>query len=302
MFVWAMLAVSCGNRTPAIVDASVAGAEAGVPANCHGPGRYEAGKNGEYRPCCPGLRETFYQLAAYGEGGTNICASPPLRVYACVEGRCGDGVCEVGEAEKCGCAADCPSAVWGDVPTGELGSTPPTDAAGPASCPNLGPVATPICVDAPNVNSSRIAVATVTETSSTNSDGYTFTLYDDGSAEGSVASLSRTRAISREACHLERGTALVLTCLDWLSQADGISKIPVTSLCPKSISFGTRTFITYEGASTGDLQCVDGTQYSCGNFKNCTALLGVPKASYPQTEDGGVPKPPESEAGAEVVW
>ena len=89
--------------------------------DCRGPGRYEAGKEGSYRPCCPGLREVFYTKAAQGQDGAKVCISPPLRVYACVEGRCGDGVCEAGEAEACGCVADCPSAAWGDVATGEVG-------------------------------------------------------------------------------------------------------------------------------------------------------------------------------------
>ena len=108
-----MLAVGCGNQPLAASDAGVTGAETGAgeqpepiggaaPDDCFGPGRYEAGKGGDYRPCCLGLREVFYQVAATGEGGVNLCVSPPLRVYACVKGRCGDGVCEVGEGERCG--------------------------------------------------------------------------------------------------------------------------------------------------------------------------------------------------------
>jgi hypothetical protein len=140
-----ILVVGCNNQPLATPEAGVDGAETGaferpepfvgdVSSGCRGPGLYEAGKNGDYRPCCPGLRETFYQLGAVGEDGVKLCVSPPLRVYACVEGRCGDGVCEIGESQPCGCVADCPSAVWGDVPTGELqpgsgGATEANDAA-----------------------------------------------------------------------------------------------------------------------------------------------------------------------------
>ena len=86
--------------------------DGGSVDGCRGPGRYEAGKEGSYRPCCPGLTEVFYQKAGHSGDGRRICDSPPLRVYACVQGTCGDGICEAGEAPACGCVADCPSAVW----------------------------------------------------------------------------------------------------------------------------------------------------------------------------------------------
>ena len=80
--------------------------------DCRGPGRYEAGKEGSYRPCCQPLTEVFYQKPATSNGAP-VCTSPPLRVYACVRGTCGDGVCKAGEAPHCGCTTDCPSTVWG---------------------------------------------------------------------------------------------------------------------------------------------------------------------------------------------
>ena len=78
---------------------------------CRGAGHYESGKEGSYLPCCEGLIEVFQLKAGYSDGNP-ICDDPPLRVYACVEGECGDGVCEVGENKPCGCTADCPEAVW----------------------------------------------------------------------------------------------------------------------------------------------------------------------------------------------
>jgi hypothetical protein len=80
--------------------------------DCRGPGRYQAGKEGSYRPCCAGLTEVLYQLPSMSNGA-RVCGSPPLRVYACVRGTCGDGICEAGEAPACGCVADCPDAAWG---------------------------------------------------------------------------------------------------------------------------------------------------------------------------------------------
>ena len=80
------------------------------PGACHGPGNYSAGKGNQYVPCCPGLREVFQQVRAEDGAGQSICADVPARIYACVEGSCGDGRCEEPEAVPCGCPQDCPSA------------------------------------------------------------------------------------------------------------------------------------------------------------------------------------------------
>jgi hypothetical protein len=137
VLVCGFLLAGCGDSLTVGRDAGgvETGSDAGAPetvnadlvSGCRGPGRYEAGKEGSYQPCCPGLREVFYLAPAYTESTTRICASIPLRVYACVVGRCGDGVCESGEADACGCVADCPSALWGDTPTGEVGEPDPVD-------------------------------------------------------------------------------------------------------------------------------------------------------------------------------
>jgi hypothetical protein len=79
-------------------------------SECRGLGNYHAGKEGGYRPCCEGLNEQPQQLRATNEQGAEVCADLPLRVYACVEGTCGDGRCEDPEAVACGCPADCPIA------------------------------------------------------------------------------------------------------------------------------------------------------------------------------------------------
>ncbi|HKU44400.1 MAG TPA: hypothetical protein VJR89_39845 [Polyangiales bacterium] len=90
-----------------------AAAGSGMTSECRGPGRYESGKEGSYRPCCAGLREVLYRHPGYtGDGMVKSCTQPPLRVYACVRGECGDGVCEPGEAPACGCVQDCPEAAW----------------------------------------------------------------------------------------------------------------------------------------------------------------------------------------------
>jgi hypothetical protein len=82
--------VALAGLTVACSSTSVEHEDAGT--ECRGPGRYEAGKEGSYLPCCAGLTEVEYESAGYSETGP-ICWSPPLRVYACVQGTCGDGIC-----------------------------------------------------------------------------------------------------------------------------------------------------------------------------------------------------------------
>jgi hypothetical protein len=98
-------------------SASMLARDAGVSSDggaaaCRGPGRYEAGKEGSYQPCCAGLHEVPYAYSGYSDRG-RVCTHPPLRVYACVRGECEDGICEEGEEPVCGCVPDCPQAVWG---------------------------------------------------------------------------------------------------------------------------------------------------------------------------------------------
>jgi hypothetical protein len=103
-------------------------AGSGTEQACRGPGRYTSGKAGGYLPCCDGLNEVFYRLPGEsGENNARTCDAPPLRVYACVEGECGDGICETGEAPACGCVEDCPQAAWegtedAAAPSGEAGA------------------------------------------------------------------------------------------------------------------------------------------------------------------------------------
>lgn len=127
-----VLAMSCASLTPQ-ADAGQQGARAAGgggatieqkraghssaadsgsgSTECRGPGRYESGKEGSYRPCCAGLQEVSYGKPGYNADG-KTCDHPPLRVYACVRGECGDGICETGEAPACGCVQDCPQAAW----------------------------------------------------------------------------------------------------------------------------------------------------------------------------------------------
>lgn len=130
------------------------------PAECQGKGRYQAGKEGSYLPCCQGLTEVFWQVPATDGDGNNVCMNALHREYGCVEGSCGDGMCEPGEDGACGCVADCPDAAWatgaGEVVCEVDGVTYPegADFQDPLSCNTCTCEADgPVCTRAPCPNS-----------------------------------------------------------------------------------------------------------------------------------------------------
>lgn len=96
-----LVVVACAMETPA----KPGGQGAAGQDDCRGPGRYEAGKEGSYKPCCEGLHEI--PTRRYDQSSRN-CLDLPLRQYACVKGECWDRICEVGEQDPCGCPIDCP--------------------------------------------------------------------------------------------------------------------------------------------------------------------------------------------------
>lgn len=102
-----LLVVGCATATPAQSGGQGAAGRDTRPNSdeCRGPGRYEAGKEGSYKPCCEGLHEVLTRR--YDASSFN-CLDLPLRQYACVKGECWDGICEVGEQDPCGCPVDCP--------------------------------------------------------------------------------------------------------------------------------------------------------------------------------------------------
>ena len=107
-------------------------------------------------------------------------------------------------------------------------------------------------------------VAQIDLTESTNTRSSTVIVYADASAirtvgppkgggvilpDGAVVPLGPT-PMSWEA-----GSPVILQFLQDLAAAGDVSAIPITSFCFKSTSFGTRTYVSAGGASSGDLQC-----------------------------------------------
>jgi hypothetical protein len=102
-------------------------------------------------------------------------------------------------------------------------------------------------------------LATILQSGSTNARGYKVTIYKDGSAMAEIGAAAT--ALHSEPAQIQQfGTGTVQTgkLQALLTQIGDVSAIP-TGHCMKSVSFGTRTEISYQGKTSGDLQCVRGT-------------------------------------------
>ncbi len=100
------------------------------------------------------------------------------------------------------------------------------------------------------------ALATITQSRSTNTRGYKVVIRDDGSAiaeiGGASLALPTEPSTSRQ---FPPGAIDTKTLRSLLTEVGDVSKIQ-TGGCAKSVSFGTRTQITYAGKTSGDLQCI----------------------------------------------
>lgn len=56
--------------------------------------------------CCPGLTEVHVLSRTTGASGV-ICSESVAATFICIEGTCGDGVCEAPENQRCTCPQDC---------------------------------------------------------------------------------------------------------------------------------------------------------------------------------------------------
>ena len=99
-------------------------------------------------------------------------------------------------------------------------------------------------------------LATITQSRSTNTRGYKFVIHNDGSATAEIggAGFALPNDPSRSQ-QFPPGAIDTKTLRRLLTEIGDVSKIP-TGGCAKSVSFGTRTQITYAGKTSGDLQCI----------------------------------------------
>jgi hypothetical protein len=96
----------------------------------------------------------------------------------------------------------------------------------------------------------------ISKSRSTNSPAYRVVVRNDGSATAEIGGANV--AASSEPAQLRTFTAGSIdsqTLRRLLTELGDVSAIP-TGHCPKSVSFGTTTQVTYEGKTSGDLECV----------------------------------------------
>lgn len=103
-------------------------AASSAPSACAGPGVHGYGKGNPRLECCAGTSAFYLKEKSYDEKEERVCVSgPDGGAFACIRGTCGDGICEPGEDQPCGCVSDCPSAAWEGTympPAGGLNGMP----------------------------------------------------------------------------------------------------------------------------------------------------------------------------------
>lgn len=127
--------------------------------------------------------------------------------------------------------------------------------------------ARPFCQKQQTVDSEQVpvqnsqrgnAVATILQSGSTNTRGYRVTIFDDGSATAVISTAPNSLRSSQP--HIQQfpaGTTDADRLQALLTRIGDVSTIP-TGRCAKSVSFGTRTQISYKGKTSGDIQCIRG--------------------------------------------
>jgi hypothetical protein len=99
-------------------------------------------------------------------------------------------------------------------------------------------------------------LATIVKSRSTNTRGYELVIHNDGSVTAEISGATvALRSDPPRSQQFPAGTIDTKTLGRLLAEIGDVSKIP-TGGCAKSVSFGTRTQITYAGKTSGDLQCI----------------------------------------------
>jgi hypothetical protein len=98
-------------------------------------------------------------------------------------------------------------------------------------------------------------LATIRNSGSTNTPGWTLTINKDGSGTITYDHTRRGRFGHYEDKTFAAGTFASSQLEAILTQIGNVSSIPDHG-CPKSASFGSTTTITYQGKTSGDLTCL----------------------------------------------
>jgi len=95
-------------------------------------------------------------------------------------------------------------------------------------------------------------LATIIQSGSTNTRAYRVVIHNDGSATAVTIGATHAMVTRQE---FPSGTIDTKTLRRLLAEIGDVGRIP-TGNCVKSVSFGTRTQISFAGKTSGDLQCI----------------------------------------------
>jgi hypothetical protein len=124
----------------------------------------------------------------------------------------------------------------------------------PISGAPIQPVSPPVATSTPPTETPSL-VASVSVSASTNTRAYTLSIKNDGSVDVLIQNPNTSQ-------NFPAGTADIKTFAGILAQVGDVSLVTDLSadgkqivMCAKSVSFGTSMTITYNGKTSGDLDC-----------------------------------------------
>ncbi len=116
----------------------------------------------------------------------------------------------------------------------------------PTAVPTAVPTPTPAPSPSPTPKPTLGPSATISDSGSTNRAAFTIVMQTDGTAQVTQKNATRSGTVSASTTN---------TFFSDLNANLPVSKLPISSMCTKSSSFGSTTTITYQAATTGDVSC-----------------------------------------------
>ena len=99
-------------------------------------------------------------------------------------------------------------------------------------------------------------------------------IYSDQSADRSLPHGTLDWGISVSPYCYPAGDPKVAACIAAFAGVTNAAQLVVRTGCGKSISFGTQTYVTINGTTSGDIQCADQTSVAYAINASCEQLLG----------------------------
>jgi len=163
----------------------------------------------------------------------------------------------------------------GQAGTGELAGT--SGQAGTGAQAGAGGQAIGCDLASPvDASTDRTVVASIRLSASTNTPQVDVVVYSDGSAERTAGPPRFDGGIRIDSKSYPAASPEVIALLCDLAAAGDVSEFPVSSGCPKSVSFGTVETINADGKTSGDVECLADTASAAAMAlaRDCDVLTG----------------------------